>query len=189
MATGGDVNFLLEQLLSRVPTRARCLDVGCGDGSVGFALAARGCSVLGIDLALPLPLPHGIRFDISDITVGSVALIKADGLDIALEERFDVVLALGLLHSLGDRHRVEQAIRRIGGWTAPGGLALVSWLVDASPSTAVHIEAYFPPADVVVEQLIAFGFSCVSLTCSQVAHAHGGLHHAHHVIYSSWRYR
>lgn len=179
------MNPALARLLTEVPARARCLDVGCGHGSICIALAARDCDVLGIDRALPLP--PGARVTISDVAPGAVALINADVLAIDLDVGFDVVLAIGLLHSLGDRDRVACAIRRIAGWTAPGGIALVSWLVDVTPMTPAHAAAYFPPIDDVVAQLARNGLTCAALWQTEVAHTHGGPHHRHHVVYSSWR--
>jgi tRNA (mo5U34)-methyltransferase len=77
-----------------------CLDIGCNAGFYSFQLAARGASILGIDVSA-----HYLRqarwaaeqFDVAD----RVRFEQMQVYDLAhIEERFDLVLFLGVLYHL-----------------------------------------------------------------------------------------
>lgn len=177
---------LLEEVVDTgSKSRRRCLDLGCGNGSAAFHLAELGWAVLGIDLALPTPL--GVQVGINDLPAGEVALINADVQTVVLDEKFDAVLALGLLHSLGSWPQVEAVLRRIVNWTAPGSVVLLSWLLDVTPMTTAHAAAYFPAPDLVTNALTMRGFQRTAWSQTVIEHDHGLRLHSHRVIYSSWR--
>lgn len=165
-----------------------CLDLGCGGGAACFWLAERGARVLGVDRALPLP--PGVPTTITGVASGSVVLLNADVLDVDPGGPFEVVTALGLLHSLGSPERVTRALERIATWSAPGGRLLLSWLLDATPPAASHARAYFPPMDMVEGTLTRHGFEVVAQWNARIEHAHHrGPLHGHQAVYSSWRRR
>ncbi len=96
----------------------RALDVGCGGGILAEALAARGATVTGIDLAeraLKVATLHGLE-------VGSgveYRLVSAE--DLAAQEpgRFDVVTCMEMLEHVPQPASVVEACARLarpGGW-------------------------------------------------------------------------
>jgi trans-aconitate 2-methyltransferase len=99
----------------------RLLDVGCGDGFITRAIAARlpEGSVVGIDAsprmieaALSRPDPPGvsIRFEVGDV------------LSLPFVDEFDVVVSFNVLHWLVDQ---EAALSAIGRAVRPGGRVIV----------------------------------------------------------------
>jgi SAM-dependent methyltransferase len=87
--------------------RARVLEVGCGDGDLARAIAARGHPVVAIDPRAP----RGAIFR-------SVALE-----DFAEDGPFDAVVASRSLHHIGD---LGGALDRIGGLLRDGGRLIVN---------------------------------------------------------------
>ncbi len=114
----------LEQVLPQQAGRA--LDAGCGAGRYTTLLADRCQHVLSIDVAERLLTiarhrhPHpNVTFQQRDLRDLSVA---ADG-------RFDVVLAVAVVHHLPDP---EQAVRHLASLVAPGGRLLIIDMVRPS---------------------------------------------------------
>lgn len=120
------------------------LDVGCGTGEVGLALAARGHSVVGVDLA-----PGAVELaNRKAVARGlEVDFRVADATELTgLDGHFDTVLDSGLLHCLPvpDQRRYLDVLRRIcrtdgrvavlcfadvpGARTPDGGRLTESWL-------------------------------------------------------------
>ena len=111
--------FKWREIAAHIPadlSGARALDIGCNAGFYSFELAARGASVLAVDLdehylrqarwAAEQLDPHG-RVEFRRMTVYALA---------ELEERFDVVLFLGVLYHL--RHpllALDIVAERVGG--------------------------------------------------------------------------
>ncbi len=100
------------------------LDVGCGDGFVTRALAARlpRGSVVGvdasprmIDVALPRPDPPGarVRFEVCDVR------------DLPFRREFDVVVSYNTLHWVVDQ---RAALTSIAAATRPGGRVIVQFV-------------------------------------------------------------
>jgi SAM-dependent methyltransferase len=110
--------------------RGRVLDAGCGTGEHALLLAARGHSVVGVDLA-----PAAIGKSRAKAAARGVAaqFVVADALGLgdpggciaaAAAGGFDTVLDVGLFHVLQpeDRRRYARALAAV---TVPGGRALV----------------------------------------------------------------
>jgi tRNA (mo5U34)-methyltransferase len=111
--------FKWRQIAPHIPADlggARALDIGCNAGFYSFELAARGASVLAVDVddhylrqarwAAEQLDPHG-RVEFSRMTVYALA---------ELDERFDLVLFLGVLYHL--RHpllALDIVADRVGG--------------------------------------------------------------------------
>lgn len=112
------------ELLTEVPVRAgTALDVGCGEGFASRALAARGLTVLGIDL--DTDSLDAARAQTSE----SITYAEADVLTASLEPgSFDVVTALAVLHHLP----LEQGLERLRSLVAPGGLLLIVGLAAST---------------------------------------------------------
>lgn len=118
--------------------RARVLDVGCGSGRVGeFVLAAGAERYVGIDFSEPMiemARERLARFG------ERVTLIKDDFLSVTFEEKFDVILALGLFDYLPGPAAFA---RRMFALSAPGGCVVGSfpaWSLGKGPIRKVRYE-------------------------------------------------
>lgn len=112
------------------------LDIGCGEGWLCRALAARGCAVTGIDAIeslLESARRRGggrfLRLDYSDLSPPNLALLCPDG-------RFDILVAN---FSLLGRESVEQVVAAAGALLNPGGYLVVQTL---HPPSACGDQAY-----------------------------------------------
>jgi SAM-dependent methyltransferase len=85
------------------------LDLGCGDGALTEAIAARGARVLGVDGSADMVRAAQAR--------GMRALCM-DGQNLALEETFDAVFSNAALHWMPDAPAVLRGVRRV---LRPGG--------------------------------------------------------------------
>jgi 2-polyprenyl-6-hydroxyphenyl methylase/3-demethylubiquinone-9 3-methyltransferase len=97
----------------------RVLDVGCGGGILSEAMAARGASVTGIDLAdKPLKVAR-LHLLESGLSVNYMK-IAAEELARTSEERYDVVTCMEMLEHVPDP---AQTVRACGDLLKPGGHA------------------------------------------------------------------
>ena len=179
---------------------ARALDLATGTGDIAFALAARGSSVVGLDITLRMIelarekgarrlVPHflvgdmlalpfrGASFDI--VTTG-YGLRNVPDLAMAVEEIARVLTPGGQMLSL-DFNRPSNAIVRsayLVYLTIVGGA--LGWVLHRDPETYRYIPAsirQYPGADAVARLFEARGFSRVR--CYPVL---GGLMTIHHAI-------
>jgi 2-polyprenyl-3-methyl-5-hydroxy-6-metoxy-1,4-benzoquinol methylase len=106
-------------LLEHVPARARrAVDVGCGDGAMTRALAARAIATLGIDasprmIALARARAGGsplLEYQIGDVMAGALP-----------PAAFDLVVSVAMAHHAP----LEQVVRSLGAAVAPGGTLLL----------------------------------------------------------------
>jgi trans-aconitate 2-methyltransferase len=88
------------------------LDIGCGDGKVTAALAARGPqgSVVGIDSSPEMVAAARRAFPPEDYPNLSFAVMNA--LELDFEEKFEAVFSNATLHWVRDHLRVLQGVRR-----------------------------------------------------------------------------
>jgi glycosyltransferase involved in cell wall biosynthesis/protein-L-isoaspartate O-methyltransferase len=103
-----------QRIVDRVAPGSKVLDVGCAGGYVARALAAKGCTVIGVDAhSDPGAAAACTRFYEADL----------DGGEWAPEERgFDHILFCDVLEHLND----TSILRRAKEWLAPGGKVLAS---------------------------------------------------------------
>ncbi len=97
----------------------RVLDVGCGGGILADAMARRGASVLGIDLAgkpLKVAQLHAIEAGTSGVEYREVA---AETLAAEMPQAFDVVTCMEMLEHVPDPQAIVDAcaaLAKPGGW-------------------------------------------------------------------------
>lgn len=108
----------LDDLLARLPERARALDLGCGAGRAARRLGER-CEVLGVDISqeqLRLARAHA----------PAATFVHGDFVSLEFPAgSFDAVVALySIVHVPRDEHAA--LFGRIRGWLKPGGLFLAS---------------------------------------------------------------
>jgi len=124
---------VMEDAVDRGWIHGRVLDVGCGTGENALYFAARGMSVLGVDV-VPAAIDKArakaeergvaVVFFVGDLTAsGPVALS---------EEKFDTVTDVGFFHSLSDEHRAVW-VRRLTGLLPPGGSYVMLCFSDRVP--------------------------------------------------------
>jgi len=103
-------------LLSALPDGCRrALDVGCGDGVLTRALAARAEHVVGIDV--DPALAERARAETAEMD--NVEIVTGDVVGAELEPgSFDAVLAVATLHHLD----LERGLGRLADLVAPGGV-------------------------------------------------------------------
>lgn len=112
-------------LTTHIPEGARVLDLGCGSGVFSFFLAARGCSVLGIDGAANMialceqrRLAAGldrVSFQQAELPLPAAYLPEAS---------FDAVISSSVLEYIDDLPAIWQNIDRA---LKPGGVLIVSF--------------------------------------------------------------
>ena len=108
--------------------RGRVLDYGCGLGNLAVAAARRGCSVLALD-ASPSAVER-IRRVAAEESL-SLEAAKADLRTYEIRERFDTVVAIGLLMFF-DRPTALRQLRALRTHLRPGGVAVVNVLVEGT---------------------------------------------------------
>jgi len=100
---------------------SRVLDVGCGMGRHGLALARRGCQVTGIDASATMidrcrPLTDDEpRFAVRQLNFHTMTF----------EAEFDAVVCLGNTLGFGARADDAEAVRRMAASLVPGGSILI----------------------------------------------------------------
>ncbi len=132
-ARGQDVHGEASFVGRVVEPPARVLDAGCGTGRVAVRLAEQGYAVVGVD-ADPAMLAVA-RSDAPDLDWRVADLASFD-----LEQVFDVILLAGNILPLLEPGTLADACRRLATHTAPGGLVVCGFGLDAE-----HLPAGCPP--------------------------------------------
>ena len=110
----------LGELITRLPQRARVLDLGCGAGlPVARELAARGFDVVGVD-------GSARQIEMARRNVAGSEFIQADITTVELSPAaFDAVAAFySMTHISREEH--PALLQRIATWLKPGGLFIAS---------------------------------------------------------------
>ncbi len=112
-----------------IPPAATVLDAGCGIGWFTERLADRGHDVSGSDFS-----SDALR--LARRRLGPcVPLVHSSLEDLALLERFDVVVNIDVLFHVVDDQRWEQAVSNLAGHVAPGGHLVIQEALRASGDT------------------------------------------------------
>ena len=124
-ADGADLAGEARFVDAMLPRGARVLDAGCGPGRVGAELAARGHTVVGVDVDPVLVEAARTDHPGPDWRVGDLAELDLPAEGVA--EPFDVVVCAGnVLTFLAAGTEVE-VLRRFRAHLAPGGRAVVGF--------------------------------------------------------------
>jgi len=109
---------------------ARVLDVGCGVGRWSCLLAARGALVTGVDLS-PTMIAQARRRAQARALSDRCRFIVQDAADLAIGERFDLVLCVTMLQHMLDVGALRSALTRMVAHLAPAGRLVV---LEAAPA-------------------------------------------------------
>lgn len=113
----------------------RILDLGCGDGPIAVALAAKGCAVVGVDASADMVAAARAR---------GVEASVADGQNLTFEGEFDAVFSNAALHWMTDPDAVAAGVARAlkpgGRFVAEqGGLGNVAAIRTALIAVLAHV--------------------------------------------------
>jgi SAM-dependent methyltransferase len=112
---------LIKRLL---PLGGLVLDVGCGTGQLGSAIASEGFDVFGVDLSASMVAKARQRGLTATYAAVTTALPFVD-------DSFDLALTVATLHHLETQQRVAATVREMGRVVKPGGF-VVLW--DHNPA-------------------------------------------------------
>jgi 2-polyprenyl-3-methyl-5-hydroxy-6-metoxy-1,4-benzoquinol methylase len=110
----------LDELIRRLPPRARVLDLGCGAGvPVALRLTEQGFDVLGIDVSMR-------QIELARINVPAAEFLQADMTAVGFAPAsFDAIAAFySITHVPRAKH--AELLRRIANWLKPRGLLVAS---------------------------------------------------------------
>ncbi|MBM3387343.1 MAG: bifunctional 2-polyprenyl-6-hydroxyphenol methylase/3-demethylubiquinol 3-O-methyltransferase UbiG [Betaproteobacteria bacterium] len=126
----------LEWIHGQAPLNGqKVVDVGCGGGILADAMARKGASVLGIDLAsksLKVAQLHALEAGTSGVQYREVS---AEALAIEAPGQFDVVTCMEMLEHVPDPASVVQACARM---VKPGGWVFFS-TINRNPKSFVFV--------------------------------------------------
>ncbi|TDO55405.1 methyltransferase family protein [Kribbella sp. VKM Ac-2571] len=148
-ATGANSKYRswIDELIARLGTTSRVLDVGCGSGvPVARAVTAAGHHVMGVDIS-------EVQISRARELVPQAEFVNADAMSLEFPpESFDAVVSLyALIHLPLDEQ--QQLLARIATWLRPGGCFLCTtghtawtgtddnWLGGGAPMWWSHTDA------------------------------------------------
>lgn len=168
-----------------LPGRTRIFDAGCGAGEIAFWLAEAGGHVIyAVDPRLPLV--EGQWYRVTDLSDGEVFLMRRRAETVSDVVGIECVLALGLLHSLGDANAVAAMLKTLCAMMQPGGRVALSWVLETRSADGRNVDAYYPSADHVESLMAQSGYSLSEKWFRQVNHSHSGAPHSHFIAYTLW---
>ena len=126
---------------AQVSGDAKVLDIGCGAGNYTLQLLQQkpGCDCTLIDLSQPM-LTRAVE-RLEDSTASHIETHCGDVREVPLPpDTYDIVMAAAVLHHLRDDADWEQTFRKILDAMKPGGIFLVSDLVEQEITAARDVQ-------------------------------------------------
>lgn len=118
--------------------RGRVLDAGCGTGENALAIAARGLSVLAVDVAASAVASGQAKAESRGLPV---TFLVADALDLGrLGQSFESVLDCGLFHTFDDAERVRYVAGLASVVASGGRCTCCASTTRLQVTAAVHAE-------------------------------------------------
>lgn len=123
--------------------RLSYLDLGCGEGELALALARLGARVTGVDFmprAIEAARRNARRAAAEGAVQGEVSFLCADLHAWQPAQRFDVLLSIDVFEHVRDP---EAFLRRMAGFLAPGGVAVMAFGPLFHSPFGDHMKAFF----------------------------------------------
>ena len=154
-ALGYRIPQVIRALLADHPPFAALIDIGCGTGLVGAALADRVTAMDGIDIAPRMTRKALERGIYRHLRTGDAAAIL--GSDPALAGPYDLAIAADVFVYLGALEPIFAAVTSV---LAPDGLFIFSVETAEGPGPALRSSGRFAHPGAYIDQLAAlFGFA------------------------------
>jgi len=117
---GGGPMPIVKQALEYI-SKGDVLELGVGNGRNALYLLSKSFDVTGVDVS-----KEGLQV-LKEQAGGNpgLHLIESDVLKFSTDRKYDLVIAIGLLHFL-NLDDIKILIKRIKGWTKPGGLNVIA---------------------------------------------------------------
>ena len=120
------------------------LDAGCGTGRVAIELANRGIGVVGVDLDAGF-IEH------AQAKAPTLTWVRADLAEVALDTRFDVIVAAGNVMIFVAPGSEPQVVANLAGQLAPGGRLIVGFTVTSGQLALAEYDAAATAAGLTLE--------------------------------------
>jgi len=120
----------VQSLVGRLPTAARALDLGCGDGRNTLFLLRKGLQVTAVDISARAVAKLAASAQGCE---GLLHARVADAREYSLEGQYDLIIAHGLLH-LMPRADWSRLITRMQHATTPHGYNVVAVFTNTLPT-------------------------------------------------------
>jgi len=117
---GGEPMPVVKKVLIHV-NKGKALELGVGNGRNTLFLLENSFEVTGVDMS-----EEGIKIlEERSGKNSNLNLVVSNVLEFETTEKFDLVLAIGLLHFL-EKDKISLLIEKIKKWTAPGGFNVIA---------------------------------------------------------------
>ncbi|MBR4081072.1 MAG: class I SAM-dependent methyltransferase [Clostridia bacterium] len=130
---GGGATPALTKLTARLPDGARVLELGCGEGADAMWLISQGYDVLATDVS-----PAAVDWCRARFPEVAGRFRVLDALADTLEDTFDGIVAVAVLHMLIEDADRQALLRFIREHLAPGGVGLIVVMGDGEAAFATE---------------------------------------------------
>ena len=121
-----------------IPRNGRILEIGCGEGRDAFALLEKGWDLLATDVS-----PEAISYCAQRMPEKGDCFQVLDCVTQELQERFDFIYAVAVIHMLVEDDHRDAFYRFIRRHLKPGGLGLICSMGDGTIERSTDTRAAF----------------------------------------------
>ncbi len=142
----GAPSFLAKLDLINIHRDWKVLEIGCGTGKYGLAIAVKkGCKIVLSDYSYGVLTLAKNVLDVLNKKLMDVSLVQADIRQLSFKNHFDLVLSMGLIeHWQNRKDRISRIIEMME-CVKPGGW-IVNWVPNkANPFYKLWVRTEYPP--------------------------------------------
>lgn len=142
------------ELLLKYLKKGTVLDLGAGEGKNSIFIAQQGMTVTAVDCSVPGLKNFKKRLDEMPLDIKNrISIINSDVKQYDPSQKFDAVIAYGLLHCLPSQNDIDALITKMKSWTIDGGYNVV---VSFTPHIPVpESQNYLKPTFVIPRKLLS----------------------------------
>lgn len=130
--------------ITEITSAGSVLDLGAGEGKNSIYLAQKGFEITAIEVSKYAVDNFRRQINTLDVNTSKrIKLLQEDVLLYNTEQRFDVVIAYGLLHCLRSTDEVDNLLNKISSWTKLGGVVVVVCFNDSMGIP--EVQSYLEP--------------------------------------------